>query len=319
MIESQHVPRRARVDGADHPLEEAVVAVLDEGFTRGDGAFETIGVWDGRPFRLEDHLERLTGSLTSMRLPPPDPDALLADVEVVLDGIDVDAALKLFVTGSGTRVVTVDAPPHRTLPRRLVTQPAPWVRPLGTWEYAGAKSLSYGPNMAATRAAQAAGGDDALLVTLEGWVAEGPTFQICWVADGVLHTPARGLGVVDSISRRSVEALAAQRSIPVVAGRWNVEAVQAADEVLVSSSVRPLLAVVEIDGVALPGAGSIGTQLAEDLDRWRRGVALRDEGEPAAETEPAGEAVEAHEAGGIDEAGGDDVVDEVAKVEEGRA
>jgi len=276
MSEPQDVPRRARVDGVDQPLDQATVALLDEGFTRGDGAFETVGVWDGRPFRLDDHIDRLGASLAAMRLPPPDRDALLADVEAVLDGITQDAALKLFATASDTRAVTLEAPPRRVLPRRLVTQPAPWVRPLDTWGYAGAKSLSYGPNMAATRAAQAAGGDDALLITLEGWVAEGPTFQVCWVADGVLHTPSRGLGIVDSISRRSVEALAAERSIPVVAGRWNVQAPQYADEVLVSSAVRPLLAVIEIDGVDLPGAGPIGSQLADDLDRWRRGLERRD-------------------------------------------
>lgn len=270
-MSSDSVPRRARVDGRAVPLEQATVGVLDDGFARGDGAFETVGVWDGRPFRLDDHLERLGRSLRAARLDPPDLEALRDDVTALLADVETDAALRLYATGSGTRVVTLDAQPLRGAPRRLITQPAPWIRPLGTWEPAGAKTMSYLPNMAASRAAQAAGGDDALLVTVEGYVAEGPTFAVCFVRDGTLHAPAAEMGIVDSISRRSVLDAAADLDVDVVTGRWPVDAVCDADEVLVSSAVRPLTAVVSIDGRTLPEPAPTAEKLADALERRRRG------------------------------------------------
>lgn len=270
-MSSEPVPRRARVDGRTVPLEQAAVGVLDDGFARGDGAFETVGVWDGAPFRLDDHLERLGRSVRAARLAPPDLDALRGDVETLLADVEADAALRVYATGSGTRVVTLDAQPVRGAPRRLVTQTAPWIRPLGTWEPAGAKTMSYLPNMAASRAARAAGGDDALLVTLEGHVAEGPTFALCFVRDGTVHAPAAELGIVDSISRRSVLDAAADLDLDVVTGRWPLEVVRDADEVVVSSAVRPLTAVTSIDGQALPETAPTAEKLADALERRRRG------------------------------------------------
>jgi branched-chain amino acid aminotransferase len=265
------VLRRARVDGRDAALDAATVGVLDDGFARGDGAFETVGVWDGAPFRLLDHLQRLAASMDAASLPAPDLDALRADVEAVLEGVSVDAVVRVYATGSGTRVVTLEAQPEREAPRRLISQPAPWIRPLGTWALAGVKSMSYLPNMAAGRAAQAAGGDDALLVTLEGFVAEGPTFAVCWMRDGTLHAPAVELGVVDSISRRSVIEAAQDLGVEVVAGRWGLEAALAADEVLVSSAVRPVIALTAIDGHRLPEATPTADQLADVVQQRRRG------------------------------------------------
>lgn len=270
-MSADRVPRRARVDGRDMALDDATVGVLDDGFARGDGAFETVGVWDGDPFRLAEHLRRLAGSIGAAGLPAPDLDALHADVQAVLAGLQDDAVLRLYATGSGTRVVTLEAQPERQPPRHLVSQPAPWIRPLGTWGLAGAKSMSYLPNMAAGRAAQAAGGDDALLVTLEGFVAEGPTFAVCWMRDGALHTPALELGVVDSISRRSTIEAAADLGVEVVAGRWRLETVLAADEVMLSSAVRPVIAVASIDGHRLPATAPTADKLAEALQRRRRG------------------------------------------------
>ena len=150
------------------PLSEAALPLLDEGVQRGDGAYDTVGVWDGRPFRLDDHLERLAASLAAIRLPPVDEAALRAEIAKLLDGVRGDAVLRFHLTASGRRVVTLAPPPVRREPRVLIPQPAPWIQPATRYPPAGAKTMSYGPNMQATRAAQDAGGDDALLVTVEG-------------------------------------------------------------------------------------------------------------------------------------------------------
>jgi branched-subunit amino acid aminotransferase/4-amino-4-deoxychorismate lyase len=262
--------RRALIDGSSMPLAQARLSVLDDGVARGDGAFETIGVWDGRPFRLGDHLDRLAASLAAIGLPPPNRPLLEREVATICEGVTADMALRIYVTASGTRMVTLDRQPERPDPRHLVPQPAPWIRPLGTYGPAGAKTMSYMPNMAATRAAKTAGGDDALLIATEGHVLEGPTFAVCWVRDGTVHAPERELGIVDSISRRTVLALAAEEGVDVVTGRWPLPALAEASEVLISSSIRDVIAVRVVGRYGFDGPTPVRDVLAAALAAARR-------------------------------------------------
>ena len=212
----------AVIDGVEQPLEAASLPMTDQGVVRGDGGFETMGVWSGRPFRRSDHIERLQASLAAAVLPPVDETALAADIDRALargtDGQPVDGALRVYVTASGTRVVLFSPQPVRAPLRWLQPVVAPWIRPVGTWALAGAKTMSYMPNMTASRIAQRAGADDALLVSLEGVVLEGPTFGVVWVRDGVVCATATDAGIVDSISRRTVLELATDHGIPVQTG-----------------------------------------------------------------------------------------------------
>jgi branched-subunit amino acid aminotransferase/4-amino-4-deoxychorismate lyase len=261
----------AVIDGTSVPLAEATLALTDEGVARGDGAFETVGVWDGRPFRLDAHLERLTASLRAIRLPAPDVAALRRDVDEVCRGLDRDCAVRMFVTASGTHIVTRTPQPARRATRRLSPQPAPWIRPRGSYGPAGAKTMSYSPNMHATRAAVADGADDALLVSLEGYVLEGPTFFVAWVRDGVLFTPDVGLGLVDSISRRTLTELAIGMGHDVEQGRYPLAELAHASEFLLCSSVRPVLAVPEVGEHTFGEDAPVTARLRGALDARRRG------------------------------------------------
>lgn len=267
----------AVVNGDLCPLAQAALAITDEGVTRGDGAFETMGVWNGRPFRRADHLERLDGSLRAALLPPVDPDALDVDIDRAIDaaiaGQSVDAALRIYVTASGTRVVTVVGQPPRPSLRRLEPLVAPWIRPVGTYALAGAKTMSYMPNMTLSRIAAAAGADDALLVSIDGVVLEGPTFGVIWVTEGRVRAPAVDLGIIDSVSRRTALEIAEAAGFDVEAGAWALDDVLAADEVMTSSAVRPLRALHRIGDTQLPGSTPVTDQLAAELERRRRAPA----------------------------------------------
>lgn len=264
-------PGRAVVSGVLVDLAEARLAVTDEGVARGDGGFETVGVWDGRPFRLDDHLARLDRTLRAIGLGPAPLDAVRADVDRLLADVPrLDAALRVYVTGSGTRVVTWAVPPARPPLHRLAPQPAPWIRPVGTYGLAGAKVMSYGPNVAATRAAVRAGADDALLVSLTGLVLEGPTFAVLWVRGGVLYAPAVALGIVDSISRRTLLELAPGVGLAVEEGRYLLAELDTADEVLACSAVRALQSVHRIGARDLPAATPVAARLGAALDAARR-------------------------------------------------
>jgi branched-subunit amino acid aminotransferase/4-amino-4-deoxychorismate lyase len=268
-MSTQELPR-ALVDSRLVPLAEARLAITDEGVARGDGAFETVGVWDGRPFRLPDHLDRLERSLERILLPPTDRAALTADVDRVLEGVTGDAALRCYVTASGTRIVTLAPQPSRPPTRHLVSQPAPWITPPSVYGPAGAKTMSYGPNMTATRAAQRAGGDDALLVAADGTVLEGPTFCLLWVVGGVLCSVPVERGIVDSISRRSIMEIAAGGGVQTVEAEVSLAELANADEVLVCSSIRPVIAVERIDDYQFSGPFPLAGRLGEALEAARR-------------------------------------------------
>src|SRR3954470_23475868 len=95
----------ACLDGAVVPVAEARIPVTDEGLLRGDGVFEVIRLYQGRPFALADHLERMTQSAANLRL-PFDVGQVGRDVAALLDAAQPgDALLRLVVTRGGHRLV----------------------------------------------------------------------------------------------------------------------------------------------------------------------------------------------------------------------
>src|SRR4051812_49490575 len=101
----------ASVDGTIGEAAEARIPVADDGLLRGDGAFEVIRLYGGRPFALEDHYARLARSGAGLRLPFDEP-ALRAEVDALLEAAgDGDALLRLRLTPRGPRDAPVRAPP----------------------------------------------------------------------------------------------------------------------------------------------------------------------------------------------------------------
>jgi branched-chain amino acid aminotransferase len=193
----------AILDGTISEASEARIPVTDEGFLRGDGVFEVIRLYGGRPFAFDDHLARMGRSAANLRL-PIDLEAVRADAEALLERNDVaEAALRLVVTRGGHRLGIVEA-----------LMPLPETLALGTVEYAptrvldGVKSLSYAANVLARRVAKERGADEALLVTPHGRVLEGPTTTFVCSFDGeTLVTPPLAEHILDSITRRRLFAV----------------------------------------------------------------------------------------------------------------
>lgn len=241
------------VNGKPTAPEDASISVFDIGFQRGYGCFEAMRVYQGRIFRLREHVARLGSSAAMLHLPLPPPDTIEEWCRSVATG---DSALRILVSGgidarnigTDSKVVvlceTLDPQPQAYA---LQTRIAPWHSDGTIFELTGAKALSYGFNLAATTAARIGGFDDALLVGESGWVLEGPNYTIGWVAGGRLFTPSLDLGILGSITRSAVVDAAPAAQVEVVEGRFGVDALYAADEVLLMSSVREVLPVGRVD------------------------------------------------------------------------
>ncbi|HEY2334553.1 MAG TPA: aminotransferase class IV [Solirubrobacterales bacterium] len=235
----------ASVDGTTSPTGEAMVPLRDDGLYRGDGAFEVIRLYAGRPFALGDHLDRLQRSAAAIEL-EFNRAALEREVEALLTELgDADGQLRLIVTRGGRRLaMTEPIPAHAETVRIATVTYSPSVI------LNGVKSLSYAANMQSTRLAKAQGADEAVLVKPDGIVLEPPTSSIFWVSpQGALRTPALDNGVLESITRdRLIKALQVEE------GAWPVADLRAAGEAFLASTTREIQAVAAIDGAELPVA-----------------------------------------------------------------
>jgi branched-chain amino acid aminotransferase len=255
----------ASVDGDIRPTRETTIPLPDDGVYRGDGVFEVVRVYAGRPFALEDHLDRIERSAAAIEL-PVERELLAAEIESLLarHGAE-DAQLRIVLTRGGRRIALTEELGIWGESARLATVPyAPSII------LTGVKSISYAANMQATRIATGRGADEALLVRPDGIVLEAPTSTIFWVtSDGDLRTPSLASGILDSITRRVlVEAL------EVDEGEFPLVGALSATEAFLASTTREVQAVAAIDEHEMPVPGprtrdareAFARALAEALD-----------------------------------------------------
>lgn len=261
---------RVLIDGVEVPEAEAGLSVFDWGLQRGFGAFEVVRAYDGRPFRLGAHLDRLAGSAASLGITPPPRSSLEEWVRAVARAGD-DCQVRVLVTGGGrdplmpvpSRTVVLWEPlPVLGGPLRLLPVEAPWHPATDRSPFYAVKWLSYAANMASTDIARREGYDEALLISPDGLVLEGPTFSVAWLQDDRLETPALSLGILPSITRAVVIAEAAGRAgLEAREGTFPLARLQSADEAFLLSTVREVAPIGSVGARAIP-VGEKGRALA---------------------------------------------------------
>jgi len=253
----------ASVDGSIGPAADARIPASDEGLLRGDGVFEVLRLYAGRPFALDQHLARFGRSAANLRL-DVDIEAVHAEVAALLEAAGpVDALLRVVATRGGHRVLFIEPLPEHPPAVRLgyVTYAPPRI-------LTGVKSLSYAGNMLATRLARERGFDEALLVTPHGRVLEAPTSSLFWVRDGELLTPPLEDHILDSITRRAVIEGAGAVEAPATR-----EDLAAADEAFLASTVREVQPIAAIEDVRLPTGEEAGPRTADAARALRERIA----------------------------------------------
>ncbi|MCX4777221.1 aminotransferase class IV [Streptomyces sp. NBC_01264] len=250
---------RIWLDGALRDADEAKVSVFDHGLTVGDGVFETLKAERGTTFALTRHLERLTRSARGLGLPDPDLDEVRRACAAVLEADPLPLG-RLRVTYTGgvsplgsdrgdagpTLIVALAGATRRPDTTAVVT--VPWVRNERS-AVVGLKTTSYAENVVALAAAHRAGASEALFANTVGRLCEGTGSNVFVVLDGQLHTPPVASGCLAGITRALVAEWcgAKETDLPF-------EALEQAEEVFLTSSLRDVQAVVRIDGRELGSA-----------------------------------------------------------------
>ncbi|MEU7554144.1 aminodeoxychorismate lyase [Streptomyces sp. NPDC044571] len=253
---------RIWLDGALRDADSAQVSVFDHGLTVGDGVFETLKAERGKAFALTRHLERLTRSARGLGLPDPDHDEVRRACAAVLEANPVPLGrLRITYTGgvsplgsdrgeaAPTLVVAVGETTRR--PDSTATITVPWVRNERS-AVTGLKTTSYAENVVALAAAHRAGASEALFANTVGQLCEGTGSNVFVVLDGELHTPPLASGCLAGITRALVVEWAGAKETDLP-----FEALQQAEEVFLTSTLRDVQAVHRVDGhtpsAAVPG------------------------------------------------------------------
>jgi branched-chain amino acid aminotransferase len=245
------------------------VSAFDHGLLTGDGVFETIKTYAGKPFALTRHYARLQHSGRGLGLPIPDRTVVgeAIDAVVAANGV-TEGRVRVTVTGgpaplgsergpTGPTVIVAAAPQPEWPPTTAVVV-VPWPRnersPL-----AGLKTTSYGDNVVALAYAKERGAGEAIFGNLAGNLCEGTGSNVFLVVDGELVTPPLSSGCLAGVTRAVLLEVAdvVERDVPLAQ-------LTEAQEAFITSTTRELQPISSVDGRELPTApGPITAAAAE--------------------------------------------------------
>jgi branched-chain amino acid aminotransferase len=244
------------LDGGLRQVADAWVSPYDHGLLVGDGVFETLRLYGGRPFALRRHLERLERSAAGLELAVPERAVLEGAVAEVVAANAMEAArLRITLTsgpgplgsarGGGQPTVIVAMAPLVPLPDAYPVALAPWPRN-ERGAVAGLKTLSYAENVVALAWAARQGAVEAVFANLAGNLCEGTATNVFVGIGGRLVTPPLSSGCLAGVTRELVVELtgAVEEDLPA-------EALAAADEAFLTGTGCEVKPVSAVDGLPL--------------------------------------------------------------------
>jgi branched-chain amino acid aminotransferase len=276
------------IDGKYYDKDDAKISVFDHGVLYGDGIFEGIRAYNGRIFRLEDHLARLEDSANAilLHLPLSLKEIEKAVVETVRVNELKDAYIRLVVTRGvgdlgldmrkckGNASIFIIADRIELYPEefyeRGLTLITSTIRQKGLDQVTpGVKSLNYLANILARAEATAAGAQEAILLNANGHVSECSGDNIFYVKNGRIYTPPTSAGILVGVTRNVVMELAESKlGIRVYEHNFPRYDLYSADEVFLTGSGAEVIAGVKIDGRVI-GSGKAGPMTKQLIKHFR--------------------------------------------------
>lgn len=265
------------LNGQFLPLAEAKISVLDRGFVFGDGVYELVPVYSKKPFRLDEHLRRLQGSLDGIRLASPHGPEVWRELILRLIELQDFADQSLYI-----QVTRGVAPRDHAFPKGVPPTVFMFAQPLLTstseqkaagvcavsavdnrWLRCDIKSISLLANILLRQQAVDVGCAETVMLR-DGFLTEGAASNIFVVKDGVLRAPPPSNLMLTGITYDVVLELAATHGIPHQVRAISEAELCAADELWMTSSTKEIMAIVKLDGTPV-GAGVPGP-LAQQMD-----------------------------------------------------
>jgi branched-chain amino acid aminotransferase len=268
--------------------KKAVVSVFDHGFLYGDGIFETLRAYDGRLFRVDEHLARLKESAKRLKIPLPcalpvlrrlmfqtlttnqlrnaliriavsrgagpiglDPALCRKPTIVIIPRAFNGCSPVQYRKGLKVAIVSVRRTPSKALDSRI-------------------KSMNFLNNILAKIQAKENHADEGLMLSLDGYLSEGSVSNLFLVKERRLYTPAANLGILVGITRQVVIGLSKKVRIPVREARLKPSDLYKADECFLTNTSMEIMPVVKADGIKI-GDGKPGpvTRLLHEVYRER--------------------------------------------------
>lgn len=277
----------AFIDGEYLPILEARIPIMDWGFLRSDATYDVAHVWKGRFFRLEDHLDRFLRGVKKIHMKLPYGRVEIQDILfdcVQLSGLR-DAYVEMICTRglplAGTRdprrcenrfyafvvpFVWIADPEMQERGMHLIVSEVRRIPPESIDPTV--KNYHWMDLIRGLFGALDQGADTAVLLDGEGFVTEGPGFNLFVFQNGRLATPVRG--VLEGITRKTVIELAEELEVQMDVGDVRAEQVQEAEEVFITSTAGGVMPVTKIDGKAVADGrpGSLTMAIREKYWGW---------------------------------------------------
>ncbi len=229
----------------------------------GDGAFETIRTYQGKPFALEHHLERLKNSLTHLQIKTPEAAELATGIDSVVAANPhfENGRLRITVFSDGQWLITHQPYEINSAPAKLMRYPD---AKFSNYSIANTKSTSYAENFRALRLAQSNGFDDCLFINEKGEVVESSVANILWLKDGLWYTPRITSGALPGVTRALlIEHFEIRESTLQESNLGKVETLA------LVSSLREIQAIERYESILYPISKSL-TELQSSFHAWVR-------------------------------------------------
>jgi 4-amino-4-deoxychorismate lyase len=262
--------------------EEAQISIFDHGFMYGLGLFETIRVYQGHPFLLHDHLERLRRGLDELHIKWDITDEQFADSLhqlLTANGLK-EAYVRLnvsagpgglgFATGlyeNPTTIIYIKPLPSMVTEKEGVILQTTRNTPEGKERL---KSHHYLNNIIGKREIGQAVHKEGIFLTEDGFVAEGIVSNIFWIKNQIVYTPHLDTGILNGITRRFVMRLLQSADIPCEEGFYHTEELVSSEEVFVTNSIQEIVPLYKIGEHSFPGKkGQLARKLREEYNKYK--------------------------------------------------
>lgn len=238
-------------------IDQAQLPIMDHAILYGVSAFETIRVYNRHPFLIQDHLQRLNETLQQLSIVPPFSSQEWENQiqQLLAANALTDAIIRLTITGGVEKwgFPEVYREPNTFLMARPVDEPTPIhykklqriTLPKQSLSGIHGKTGNYLNPLLASREIKNPAETEGLMLTADGYVAEGTVSNLFFVREGVLHTPSLSCEIVNGITRRMIMKLARRLQIEVREGLYTVDELREADEIFLTNAAKQVMPITQ--------------------------------------------------------------------------